>query len=96
MSSKKQEREALRLDAARSIRRGWKALPLKDWKPREDKPKIKHLRAAALERNPRLPELRTSQDYVNWLSTHDVPDDAVDGASKDGDTVLNITFNELG
>lgn len=96
MSSKKEERESLRLDAARSIKPGWKALSLNAWKPREDKPKIKHLREAALERDRTVPALRTSQDYVTWLSTHDVPEDAVDGASKDGDTVLNITFNDHG
>lgn len=80
MSSKKEEIYEKRAAAAASILPGWDAQSLGSWKPKQDKPEIKHLRLEALNRNPALKELRTSQDYVTWLSLNG-PTDVTAGSS---------------
>ena len=66
----KEDLEALRLNAARSIKPGWDSVLLKDWRGKRDKPNVKHLRQAAMERNPSVPNLRSAQVYVDWLAAN--------------------------
>ena len=70
MSSKQEERDEKRMDAARRIIPGWTPMALAQWKPKNDKPELKHLKKAAEERNKGVPSFRTAQDYVTCLSKH--------------------------
>ena len=78
MSSRGEEKEDLRMAAARSIKPGWTPQALLTWRPKGDKPEKKHLWAACKERNPALKEnqLRDKQGMVDWLSLNGAPSDA--------------------
>jgi hypothetical protein len=66
-----QEREAQRAASAHSIRPGWEPQALAKRKPKQAKPELKHLKAVAEARNKAVPNFRTTQEYVIWLSIHD-------------------------
>jgi hypothetical protein len=66
-----QEREAQRAASAYSIRPGWEPQALAKWKPTQAKPELKHLKAVAEARKKAVPNFRTTQEHVSWLSIHD-------------------------
>lgn len=88
MSSAHEEREEQRRKAASSIRPGWAPLALSQWKPKKFKPKLEHLKAEAEARNKAVPNFRTTQEYVSWLSLNG-PDEDGTGAT---DVCENMTI----
>jgi hypothetical protein len=69
-NGKQEELFAARLAQARSIMPGWKVKSISnkhEW-PRKACPMKAHLMQAAQERDPAVPNLKTAQEYVNWLS----------------------------
>ena len=86
-SSVIQERDAQRAASAHSIRPGWEPQALAKWKPKQAKPELKHLKAEAEARNKAVPNFRTTQEYVTWLSFHG-PEEASAG---DNSVVIHVT-----
>ena len=73
---KRDDLQAQRLDAARSIGMGAPAQSLQSWTPKELKPSRAQLNQAAGERGIPLPNFRTSQEVVSWLFDHPQKDKA--------------------
>ena len=94
VGSKAEERDALRLRAARSIVPGVVVPSLKQWPKKEEKPEKKHLEQAAKERNPQVPILRRSQAYVDWLMNN-APRDRNEEDDED-DNLYDEQFDENG
>ncbi len=92
-----QEVFAARLEQARSIRPGWvvKSLGNKSEWPKKGKhcPMREHLELAAKERNPAVPNFKTNQEYVVWLSRNP-PSNGVASSSSQANTVtlMKVTF----
>ena len=94
VGSKAEERDALRLRAARSIVPGVVVPSLKQWPKKEEKPEKKHLEQTAKERNPQVPILRRSQAYVDWLMNN-APRDRNEEDDED-DNLYDEQFDENG
>jgi hypothetical protein len=82
-----QKREAQRAASAHSIRPGWEPQALANWKPKQAKPELKHLKAEAEARNKAVPKFRTTQECMTWLSFHG-PEEASAG---DNSVVIHVT-----
>jgi hypothetical protein len=74
MSSKKEEREALRRSAADSIRPGWNPQNIDAWNPKEDSPQLKHLTEVAKDRGFNGMGFKNRAKAVEWLTLNGPPE----------------------
>ena len=71
MSSGKEEQEALRLNAAMSIKPGWTPMTFRDWVPKADAPQLSHLKEAAKRRGMKpLKHWNDKTKWVTWLAAN--------------------------